>query len=79
MSNNRSEGDDVSNTIAYFGDGVYAECTGFHILLTANGVGSEATDSIYLEPQMLRQMLEWQEKGCPDHWSGRTFSESQKP
>ena len=61
------------NTRAYFGGGVYAECTGFDIVLTANGVGNAATDRIHLDPQMIRELLEWQEAGYPDHETGKKF------
>lgn len=61
------------NTRAYFGDGVYAECTGFDIVLTANGVGADATDRVYLQPHMLKALLEWQENGYRDHETGKLF------
>lgn len=63
-------------TQAYFGDGVYAEFDGIHIVLTANGVGAEATDRIYLEQGMAERIAEWAAKGYRDHNSGRTFRET---
>lgn len=65
-------------TRAYFGDAVYAECQGHSIILTANGVGAEATDRIYLEPGMIQALYEWATGGYRDHNSGRTFLESQE-
>lgn len=63
-------------TQAYFGDGVYAEFDGYHIVLTANGVGHEATDRVYLEPGMAESIAKWVRDGHRDHNSGRTFAET---
>jgi hypothetical protein len=66
-------------TQAYFGHGVYAEFNGYHIVLTANGVGEEATDRIYLEPHMAEQMAAWVANGHRDYNSGLTFTETAEP
>lgn len=62
-------------TQAYFGDGVYGEFDGYHITLTANGIGHEATDRIYLEPGIAERIAEWAKGGHRDHNTGRTFEE----
>lgn len=69
----------TTKTHGYFGDGVYAEFTGFDIVLTANGIGEQATDRIYIEPHMLEQMLAWTKSGYRDHSTGKTFAESNRP
>lgn len=40
----------------YLGDGAYAEFDGFGIMLTAEN-GIAATDTIYLEPDVLRSLI----------------------
>ena len=42
----------------YLGDGVYAAHDGFGIWLTAEN-GIEATDAIYLEPEVLSALIRW--------------------
>lgn len=66
----------MTQTRAYFGDGVYAVFEGDRIILQANGVGREATDTIYLELGMPQMLVDWQRGGYIDHNSGRTFAES---
>jgi hypothetical protein len=39
----------------YLGDGVYVDFDGFHIVLTAEN-GVEATNTIYLEPDVLQHL-----------------------
>lgn len=63
-------------TRTYFGDGVYAEFDGFHVVLTANGIGRGATDRIYLELGMAERLAEWVRHGHPDFTTGRTFEET---
>lgn len=63
-------------TQMYFGDGVYAEFDGYHIVLTANGIGAEATDRVYLEPGMAEQIAKWAKEGCRDYNTGRTFGQT---
>ena len=60
-------------TQAYFGDGVYGEFDGWHITLTANGIGTEATDRIYLEPGLVEKIAKWAKEGHRDYNSGQTF------
>jgi hypothetical protein len=58
----------------YFGDGVYAEFNGTSIALSANGlVGQGATDTVYLEPNMVKLIKEWQESGYCDYNSGNPY------
>lgn len=64
-------------TRAYFGDGVYASFDGTHIVLQANGVGPQATDTIYLEPQMVSAVWDWADNGYVDHSTGRKFGKDQ--
>lgn len=45
---------------AYLGDGVYASCDGFQICLRAPRSGSE-DHRIYLEPSVLRALIEYHE------------------
>lgn len=42
----------------YLGDGVYAEQLDYGVRLTAEN-GLEATDTIYLEPEVITALLEW--------------------
>lgn len=65
-------------TQQYFGDGVYAAFDGYHIVLTANGIGHEATDTIYLEPGVAERIVEWARSGHRDYNTGRTFAETAK-
>lgn len=45
----------------YLGDGVYAECTGHDVVLTAeNGVA--VTDLIYLDEQTIKALLRFIER-----------------
>lgn len=69
----------TTKTQAYFGDGVYAEFDGFHIVLTANGVGPEATDRIYLVRGTVEAIREWEKNGYRDHNSGETFADAVTP
>ena len=64
------------NTQAYFGDGVYGEFNGFVIILTANGLGTDATSTIYVEPHMVNEIANWIRHGYPDHSTGRPFTEN---
>lgn len=64
------------NTRMYFGDGVYGEFDGHHIILMANGVGSEATDRVYLEPGIFPALKEWVHGGYPDYNTGKKFNEA---
>lgn len=41
---------------AYLGDGVYMDFDGYHIVLTTNN-GREDTNTVYLEPEVLDNML----------------------
>jgi hypothetical protein len=66
----------MKTTQAYFGDGVYATFRGWDIELTANGVGQQATDRIYLEPRMIEELREWARTGYRDHSTGQTFEDS---
>lgn len=45
---------------AYLGDGVYAASDGFGIWLTAEN-GIAATDAIYLEPEVLADLIHFAE------------------
>lgn len=63
------------NTQAYLGDGVYASFDGYQIELTANGVGPDATDRIFLDSRVFTQLQQWVEKGYADHNSGKKFGE----
>ena len=60
-------------TQMYFGDGVYGTFDGFQIELTANGVDSEATDSICLEPGMLDMLKDWRDGKYPDYNTGKPY------
>jgi len=67
-------------TQTYFGDGVYAGFDGYHIVLTANGVGAGATDTIYLEPGMAERIAAWSRRGYPDYNTGElAIAESSAP
>lgn len=61
------------DTSAYLGDAVYATYDGFHIKLQANGVGREATDTIYLEPAVIAKLVSWDKEGHVDHNTGKPF------
>lgn len=65
----------LRTTRAYFGDGVYGEYDGYHIVLTANGVGTEATDRIFLEPGMADRIAEWTHRSHIDYNTGLKFGE----
>jgi hypothetical protein len=58
----------------YFGDGIYGEFDGYHVTLTANGIGAEATDRIYLEPGIAERIVEWIKARHPDYNTGRPFA-----
>lgn len=45
----------------YLGDGLYADFDGFQITLSAEN-GITATDTVYLEPHVLQNFLEYVEK-----------------
>jgi hypothetical protein len=47
---------------AYLGDGVYAERdeNGRVVLTAENGIS--ASDTIYLEPEVLQQLIEWAQR-----------------
>ena len=61
------------NTQMYFGDGVYGEFDGHHIILSANGTGREATDRAYLEPGIFPLIKEWVHGGYPDYNTGTPY------
>jgi hypothetical protein len=42
----------------YLGDGLYAECNGFHLVLTAEN-GISAHDTVYLEDSVLSALLRY--------------------
>ncbi len=46
---------------AYLGDGVYVDNDGYSIVLTAEN-GIEATNTIYLEPDVFSSLLTYVEK-----------------
>lgn len=43
----------------YLGDGVYVDYDGLHVTLMANGVGSQATDTILLEGNVIEALLRY--------------------
>jgi len=45
----------------YLGDGVYAKCDGYHIVLTAEN-GIYATDTIYLEPDVMKRLIRYYDR-----------------
>jgi len=45
----------------HLGDGVYADFDGHHIKLTASD-GVYDTDKIYLEPEVMKKLIEYHEK-----------------
>jgi hypothetical protein len=44
---------------SYLGDGVYASFDGYGIRLMANGVNESATDNIYLEPEVMEELIRY--------------------
>ena len=63
----------AKTTSMYFVGGVYASFDGMNIELTANGIGRNATDWIYLDPSMILALKEWAESGYKDYNSGEKF------
>lgn len=68
--------EELMKTQMYFGDGVYAEFDGDDIILTANGTGPNATDTIFLSQQMLALIVDWNRSGYRDYNTGRPFYDS---
>ena len=60
---------DRPKSTTYLMDGVYAEHDGYAVTLLANGIGVEATDRIYLDPETLGRLNRWLRDGSPDHWT----------
>lgn len=48
----------MNRNIQYLGDGLYAECDGFHILLKANSL-ENPTDIVYLDPNVLQNLFRY--------------------
>ena len=43
----------------YLGDGVYVDFDGHHIVMTANGIGPAATDTIHLDPDVVESFSKY--------------------
>ena len=53
----------------YLGDGVYADFDGYHIKLTASD-GVYDTDKIYLDPTVIKKLIEYYEKHGRENTKG---------
>lgn len=44
---------------AYLGDGLYASHDGYQFVLEANGIWLQATDRVYLEPEVAQAFINY--------------------
>jgi hypothetical protein len=69
----------VMSKKAYIGDGVYVDYDGWNLILTAED-GIKATNTIYLEPDVLRSLLDYVEQfKNGDDPKNDSYAETDKP